>query len=103
MPRIRISTLIGSGGISSSSAVAAGEGESLSFHSILHFPTRFAAVSLSIAWGGFAERAKLSAYLVFTVIVHGRYLSGYRALDLGPAVGCSLKARKTMPARRLFT
>ncbi|MFX3633790.1 MAG: ammonium transporter [Candidatus Pristimantibacillus sp.] len=32
------------------------------------FQLAFAAVSLSIAWGGFAERAKLSSYLVFTVI-----------------------------------
>jgi ammonium transporter, Amt family len=32
------------------------------------FQLAFAAVSLSIAWGGFAERAKLSAYLIFTII-----------------------------------
>ncbi|ANY68547.1 ammonium transporter [Paenibacillus sp. BIHB 4019] len=32
------------------------------------FQLAFAAVSLSIAWGGFAERAKLSSYLIFTVI-----------------------------------
>lgn len=32
------------------------------------FQLAFAAVSLSIAWGGFAERAKLSVYLVFTVL-----------------------------------
>lgn len=32
------------------------------------FQFAFAAVSLSIAWGGFAERAKLSVYLVFTVL-----------------------------------
>jgi len=31
------------------------------------FQLAFAAVSLSIAWGGFAERAKLSAYLIFTL------------------------------------
>ncbi len=31
------------------------------------FQLAFAAVSLSIAWGGFAERAKLSSYVVFTV------------------------------------
>lgn len=31
------------------------------------FQLAFAAVSLSIAWGGFAERAKLSSYIVFTV------------------------------------
>lgn len=32
------------------------------------FQLAFAAVSLSIAWGGFAERAKLSVYLVFTIL-----------------------------------
>ncbi|XID93673.1 ammonium transporter [Paenibacillaceae bacterium WGS1546] len=32
------------------------------------FQLAFAAVSLSIAWGGFAERAKLSSYLIFTVV-----------------------------------
>lgn len=32
------------------------------------FQLAFAAISLSIAWGGFAERAKLSSYLIFTII-----------------------------------
>ncbi|MCE5172029.1 ammonium transporter [Paenibacillus profundus] len=32
------------------------------------FQFAFAAVSLSIAWGGFAERAKLSVYVLFTVL-----------------------------------
>jgi len=32
------------------------------------FQFAFIAVSLSIAWGGFAERAKLSVYLIFTVL-----------------------------------
>lgn len=32
------------------------------------FQLAFAAVSMSIAWGGFAERAKLSAYLIFAVL-----------------------------------
>jgi Amt family ammonium transporter len=32
------------------------------------FQLAFAAVSLSIAWGGFAERAKLSVYLIFTIL-----------------------------------
>ncbi|MFF2887836.1 ammonium transporter [Paenibacillus sp. NPDC057967] len=31
------------------------------------FQLAFAAISLSIAWGGFAERAKLSSYIVFTL------------------------------------
>lgn len=32
------------------------------------FQLAFLAVSLSIAWGGFAERAKISAYVLFTVL-----------------------------------
>lgn len=32
------------------------------------FQLAFAAVSMSIAWGGFAERAKLSAYLIFAAL-----------------------------------
>jgi len=32
------------------------------------FAFAFAAISLSIAWGGFAERAKLSVYAIFTVL-----------------------------------
>jgi Amt family ammonium transporter len=32
------------------------------------FQLAFAAVSLAIAWGGFAERGKLSVYLIFTII-----------------------------------
>ncbi len=32
------------------------------------FQFAFLAVSLSIAWGGFAERAKLSVYLIFTIL-----------------------------------
>jgi len=32
------------------------------------FQLAFLAVSLSIAWGGFAERAKLSVYVIFTVL-----------------------------------
>ncbi|GIP38849.1 ammonium transporter [Paenibacillus sp. J31TS4] len=31
------------------------------------FQLAFAAISMSVAWGGFAERAKLSAYLIFAV------------------------------------
>lgn len=31
------------------------------------FQSAFAAISLTIAWGGFAERAKLASYLLFTV------------------------------------
>jgi ammonium transporter, Amt family len=32
------------------------------------FQLAFLAVSLSIAWGGFAERAKLSVYVIFTIL-----------------------------------
>lgn len=32
------------------------------------FQFAFVAISLSIAWGGFAERAKLSVYAIFTVV-----------------------------------
>lgn len=43
--------------------------ESISGSSVFFiFQLAFAAVSLSIAWGGFAERAKLSVYLIFTII-----------------------------------
>ncbi|MFC5700420.1 ammonium transporter [Cohnella faecalis] len=35
------------------------------------FQLAFVAVSLSIAWGGFAERAKLSVYLIFTLFFAG--------------------------------
>jgi len=35
------------------------------------FQLAFAAISLSIAWGGFAERAKLSSYIVFTLFFVG--------------------------------
>lgn len=35
------------------------------------FQLAFAAVSLAIAWGGFAERGKLSVYLIFTVVFIG--------------------------------
>lgn len=31
------------------------------------FQLSFAAISMSVAWGGFAERAKLSVYLIFAV------------------------------------
>ncbi|MFF2090387.1 ammonium transporter [Paenibacillus sp. NPDC058174] len=46
----------------------AGDGEGVPQSVFFLFQLAFAAVSLSIAWGGFAERAKLSSYLIFTVI-----------------------------------
>lgn len=54
------------------------------------FQLAFAAISLTIAWGGFAERAKLAAYFVFTilfvafiypVIVHWIWGGGWLAED----------------------
>ncbi|MFC4306259.1 ammonium transporter [Cohnella boryungensis] len=54
------------------------------------FQLAFAAVSLSIAWGGFAERAKLSSYLIFTlffvsviypVVAHWIWGGGWLAAD----------------------
>ncbi|OXS58005.1 ammonium transporter [Cohnella sp. CIP 111063] len=54
------------------------------------FQLAFAAVSLSIAWGGFAERAKLSSYLIFTlffvsviypVVAHWIWGGGWLAED----------------------
>ncbi len=54
------------------------------------FQLAFAAVSLSIAWGGFAERAKLSSYLIFTlffvsviypVVAHRIWGGGWLAED----------------------
>lgn len=40
----------------------------LSTASFFVFQLAFLAVSLSIAWGGFAERAKLSVYVVFSIL-----------------------------------
>lgn len=54
------------------------------------FQSAFAAISLTIAWGGFAERAKLGAYLLFTifftaliypVIAHWIWGGGFLAED----------------------
>jgi ammonium transporter, Amt family len=46
-------------------AAIAGEGLPTSVFFLFQFA--FAAISLSIAWGGFAERAKLASYVVFTL------------------------------------
>jgi Amt family ammonium transporter len=43
-------------------------GEELPNSILFLFQFAFAAISLSIAWGGFAERAKLGAYLIFTIL-----------------------------------
>ncbi len=49
-----------------SPAISAEEGLPSSINFL--FQLAFAAISLSIAWGGFAERAKLSVYVVFTIL-----------------------------------
>lgn len=43
------------------------EGESFPEAVFFLFQLAFAAISLSIAWGGFAERAKLGSYVIFTL------------------------------------
>lgn len=48
--------------------MSAGEGDSLPPTVLFLFQLAFAAISLSIAWGGFAERAKFSAYVMFTIL-----------------------------------
>ncbi|MBJ6359848.1 ammonium transporter [Paenibacillus sp. GCM10012307] len=48
-----------------------GENAGLSDSVFFIFQLAFATISLSIAWGGFAERAKLSSYLIFTVVFVG--------------------------------
>lgn len=54
------------------------------------FQSAFAAISLTISWGGFAERAKLGSYLLFTifftafiypVIAHWIWGGGFLAAD----------------------
>jgi ammonium transporter, Amt family len=49
-------------------ALAAAPGESYPKTIFFIFQLAFVAVSLSIAWGGFAERAKLSSYLIYTIL-----------------------------------
>ncbi|AJY73369.1 ammonium transporter [Paenibacillus beijingensis] len=63
-----ISQFIGWGDFFFSPAKAAAEGENYPSTVFFMFQLAFAAVSLSIAWGGFAERAKLSVYLIFTIL-----------------------------------
>lgn len=63
-----LNKFIGIGNFMFEPSLAAGDGEGYPSSIFFVFQLAFAAVSLSIAWGGFAERAKLSAYLIFTVI-----------------------------------
>lgn len=59
--------IIGWGEFFYNPATQAAEGDSFPGAVYFLFQLAFAATSLSIAWGGFAERAKLSSYIVFTV------------------------------------
>ncbi|MGM0881176.1 MAG: ammonium transporter [Bacillota bacterium] len=62
-----VNALFGWGNFLFDPSVAAGEGENYPSTVFFLFQLAFAIVSLSIAWGGFAERAKLSSYVVFTI------------------------------------
>lgn len=62
-----LNALFGWGNFLFDPSIAAGEGENYPSTVFFLFQLAFAIVSLSIAWGGFAERAKLSSYVVFTI------------------------------------
>ncbi|WP_138753284.1 ammonium transporter [Paenibacillus sinopodophylli] len=62
-----VNALFGWGDFFFNPSISAAEGDSFPSTVFFLFQLAFAAVSLSIAWGGFAERAKLSSYIVFTV------------------------------------
>lgn len=85
-----LNKFIGIGNFFFDPAHAAADGENYPSSVFFIFQLAFAAVSLSIAWGGFAERAKLSAYLIFTlffasviypVIAHWIWGGGWLAKD----------------------
>jgi len=63
-----INKFIGWGSFFFEPAIAAAQGESYPETVFFIFQLAFAVISLSIAWGGFAERAKLSSYLIFTIL-----------------------------------
>jgi Amt family ammonium transporter len=60
--------LIGWGDYFGFDIVGSSEGDSLPPAVLFMFQLAFAAISLTIAWGGFAERAKLSSYVIFSVL-----------------------------------
>ncbi|MFD0714043.1 ammonium transporter [Paenibacillus sp. GCM10027626] len=85
-----VNRLIGWGSFFFDPAIAASGGESYPQTVYFVFQLAFALISLSIAWGGFAERAKLSAYLFFTfffmtviypVVAHWIWGGGWLAMD----------------------
>ncbi|MCQ6560926.1 ammonium transporter [Paenibacillus mendelii] len=85
-----INKIIGWGSFFFEPAITALEGDSYPSTIYFLFQLAFAMIALSIAWGGFAERAKLSSYLVFTllftsviypVIAHWIWGGGWLAAD----------------------
>jgi Amt family ammonium transporter len=85
-----LNKFIGLGNFFFEPGLTAAEGDSFPESVFFVFQLAFAAVSLSIAWGGFAERAKLSAYLIFTlffvsviypVVAHWIWGGGWLATD----------------------
>ncbi|WP_240941098.1 ammonium transporter [Paenibacillus sp. HB172176] len=66
-----LSNVLGWGDFFYNPATSAVDGDSFPVSVFFLFQLAFAAVSLSIAWGGFAERAKLSSYILFTIFFIG--------------------------------
>lgn len=60
--------LIGWGDYFAFDMKASSDGDSAAPTVSFIFQLAFAAISMSVVWGGFAERAKLSAYLIFSVV-----------------------------------
>lgn len=63
-----LNKFIGIGNFLFDPSISAGDGENYPSTIFFVFQLAFAAVSLSIAWGGFAERAKLSSYFIYTIL-----------------------------------
>jgi len=63
-----LNKFIGVGNFFFDPPISAGDGDGYPSTIFFVFQLAFAAVSLSIAWGGFAERAKLSSYLIYTIL-----------------------------------
>jgi Amt family ammonium transporter len=66
-----IGKYIGTGSFIFKPTFAAAAGDLYPSSIFFLFQLAFATISLSIAWGGFAERAKLGAYLIFTLFFGG--------------------------------
>ncbi|CAM3798972.1 ammonium transporter [Cohnella lubricantis] len=85
-----LNKILGLGNFFFDPSISAAEGDAYPSSVFFVFQLAFAAVSMSIAWGGFAERAKLSVYLIFTlffgsviypVIAHWIWGGGWLAED----------------------